>query len=116
MLSNLFHRDAENMIWEMYDHVFQGNKGYAKYRFGFISKVPDFKGQKVLISGFCFFKFQNKKIKEYSESVNGGLAMVQLGVNPLKIEKVFYKWLKRSLDSDVRLQKISNYLNTFNRS
>ena len=32
-------------------------------------------------------KIKNEFIKNYSEAVNGGLAMVQLGVNPLKMEK-----------------------------
>ena len=107
MLSNYFHRDGENFFWEMYDHSFQKDLGYVKYRFGFTSKMPDYKGQKVVIPGMGCFEIKNNLIKNYSESVNGGLAMVQLGVNPLRMEKIFLKWLKRSFKDDP-------YLNKFN--
>ena len=112
MISDYFHRDAESLFWDMYDHALQDGRGYAKYRFRFISKIPQFKGKEVIVPGFAFFKLKNGMIEEYSESVNGGLAMVQLGVNPLKIEKVFVKWLKRSLDEDKELKSLSNKISS----
>ena len=39
MLNNYFHRDGKNFYWEMYDHVFVNNIGYAKYRFSFTFSV-----------------------------------------------------------------------------
>ena len=104
MLSNYFHRDGEKFFWEMYDHAIENELGYAKYRFGFTSKIPEYKGKKVSIPGIGFFKFKDGLIKNYSESVNGGLAMVQLGINPIKMEKVFIKWLKRSFQEDPNLK------------
>ena len=56
----------------------------------------NFKGRKVVILGIGCFEFEDSLIKNYIEAVNGGLTMVQLGVNPLRMEKVFLKWLKRS--------------------
>ena len=106
MLSDYFHRDCEDFFWEMYDHALENNLGYVKYRFSFISKIPDYKGRKVVIPGIGCFEFENEFIKNYSEAVNGGLAMVQLGVNPLKMEKVFLKWLKRSFNDDPNLSEI----------
>lgn len=106
MLSDYFHRDGENFFWEMYDHALENNLGYVKYRFSFISKIPDYKGRKVIIPGISCFEFKDSLIKNYSEAVNGGLAMVQLGVNPLRMEKVFLKWLKRSFDDDPNLLEI----------
>ena len=41
MLSNYFHRDGEDFFWEMYDHALENNLGYVKYRFSFISKIPN---------------------------------------------------------------------------
>ena len=103
MLSDYFHRDGEDFLWEMYDHALENNIGYVKYRFSFVSKIPDYKGRKVIIPGIGCFKFENNFIKNYSEAVNGGLAMIQLGVNPLRMEKVFIKWLKRSFNDDPNL-------------
>ena len=103
MLTNYFYRDAKNFYWKMHDHVFRDNMGYAKYRFSFTSKVPKFSGKKVVISGMSFFRLKFGAIAEYSESVNGGIAMVQLGVRPEKMEKVFINWYKRLLEDDPNL-------------
>ena len=51
MLSDYFHRDGKDFFWEMYDHSLENNLGYVKYRFSFISKIPDYKGRKVVIPG-----------------------------------------------------------------
>ena len=105
MRNNYFHRDAKNFYWEMTDHIFRDNIGYAKYMFTFTSKIPEYLGKKVVVSGISFFRFKFNSIVEYSESVNGGIAMVQLGVNPEKMQKVFLKWFKRSLENDFKLKR-----------
>ena len=108
MIDNFFYRDAKNFYWEMYDHIYKDNIGYAKYRFSFISIIPDYYGKKVVLSGISFFRFEYDKIIEYSECVNGGIAMVQLGVKPEKMEKVFLKWFKQALDNDDKLMQLNN--------
>ena len=70
----------------------------------FTSKIPEYLGKKVVVSGISFFRFKSNSIVEYSESVNGGIAMVQLGVKPEKMQKVFLKWFKRSLENDFNLR------------
>ena len=72
--------------------------------FTFTSKIPEYLGKKVIVSGISFFRFKLNSIVEYSESVNGGIAMVQLGVKPEKMQKVFLKWFKRSLEDDLKLR------------
>ena len=104
MLNNYFHRDAKNFFWKMSDHIFREDIGYAKYMFTFTSKIPEYLGKKVVVSGISFFRFKFNSIVEYSESVNGVIAMVQLGVKPEKMQKVFLKWFKRSLEDDSNLR------------
>ena len=87
--------DSENL-----SNLFSEDGCYHDYIYG------DFKGRKVIIPGISCFEFKDSLIKNYSEAVNGGLAMVQLGVNPLRMEKVFLKWLKRSFDDDPNLLEI----------
>ena len=72
--------------------------------FAFTSKIPEYLGKKVVVSGISFFRFKSNLIVEYSESVNGGIAMVQLGVKPEKMQKVFLKWFKLSLEDDLNLR------------
>jgi hypothetical protein len=92
MLVNLFHRDATNYDWRMFDPVFNGETGYAWSLSKFVSTVPEFKGKEVVIDGMSRFVLKDGLIAEYRESVNGGVAMVQLGVAAPRIEKVLRRW------------------------
>jgi ketosteroid isomerase-like protein len=92
MLVNLFHRDAAAYDWRMYDPVVNGGIGYAWSLSKFTSTIPQFKGKDVVIDGMSRFVLKDGLIAEYRESVNGGVAMVQLGVEAPRIEKVLKRW------------------------
>lgn len=92
MMQDLFHRDAADYRWEMFDPVCNGDLGYAWSLSSFTSTVPDFAGQRVVIDGISRFVLRGSRIAEYHESVNGGVAMAQLGVAPERMAKVFRKW------------------------
>ncbi|MFL9500671.1 nuclear transport factor 2 family protein [Rhodopseudomonas palustris] len=92
MMQDLFHRDAADYRWEMFDPVCNGDLGYAWSLSSFTSSVPDFAGQRVVIDGISRFVLRGALIAEYHESVNGGVAMAQLGVAPERMAKVFRKW------------------------
>jgi hypothetical protein len=72
--------------------VFDGVMGYAWSLSSFTSKIPQFKGQHVVIDGMSRFLMRDGLIAEYRESVNGGVAMAQLGVEPDRMSKVFRRW------------------------
>lgn len=92
MMQDLFHRDAADYRWEMFDPVFDGETGYAWSLSSFTSKIEQFKGQPVVIDGMSRFIVRDDLIAEYRESVNGGVAMAQLGVEPERMTKVFRRW------------------------
>jgi ketosteroid isomerase-like protein len=92
MMQNLFHRDADDYRWEMFDPVFDGSQGYAWSLSSFTSTIPQFKGRRVVIDGMSRFLVRDGLVAEYRESVNGGVAMAQLGVEPARMEKVFRRW------------------------
>jgi ketosteroid isomerase-like protein len=92
MMQDLFHRDAADYRWEMFDPVLSGERGYAWSLSSFTSKIPEFKGQPVVIDGISRFRLRDGLIAEYRESVNGGVAMAQLGVAPERMAKVFKRW------------------------
>ena len=92
MMQDLFHRDAADYRWEMFDPVFDGTMGYAWSLSSFTSKIPQFKGQLVVIDGMSRFTVRGGLIAEYRELVNGGVAMAQLGVEPDRMTKVFKRW------------------------
>jgi SnoaL-like domain len=92
MMQNLFHRDAAEYRWEMFDPVFDGEMGYAWSLSSFTSKIPQFEGKRVVIDGMSRFMVRDGLIAEYRESVNGGVAMTQLGVESDRMTKVFKRW------------------------
>ncbi len=94
MLEGLFHRDAGDYRWEMFDPVFDGRIGYVWSLSSFTSKVPDFAGKRVVIDGMSRFEIKDGLVADYRESVNGGVAMVQLGVAAGRIERVLQRWAK----------------------
>jgi ketosteroid isomerase-like protein len=92
MMQNLFHRDAADYRWEMFDPVFDGEKGYAWSLSSFTSKIQQFEAKRVVIDGMSRFIVRDGLVAEYRESVNGGVAMAQLGVEPDRMAKVFKRW------------------------
>src|SRR3954469_6470312 len=89
MMQDLFHRDATDYRWEMFDPVFDGVMGYAWSLSSFTSTIPQYQGRRVVIDGMSRFIVRGGLIAEYRESVNGGVAMAQLGVAPERMTKVF---------------------------
>ena len=99
MLVDLFRRDAgPDYRWEMFDPVIQGDLGYAWSLSSFTSQVTEFAGKFVVIDGMSRFELQGGLIADYRESVNGGVAMVQLGVAAPRIEKVLQRWSRQLVD------------------
>jgi SnoaL-like domain len=93
MLTGLFRRDADkDYRWEFFDPVLNGDLGYAWSLSSFTSLVPEFKGKSVVIDGMSQFRLRDGLIAEYRESVNGGAAMAQLGVEPPRMAKVMTRW------------------------
>ncbi len=70
----------------------RARQGYAWSLSSFTSKIPQFEGRRVVIDGISRFILRDGLIAEYRESVNGGVAMVQLGVEPDRMAKVFRRW------------------------
>jgi ketosteroid isomerase-like protein len=98
MLTDLFRRDAgPDYRWEMFDPVCGGDIGYAWSLSSFTSSVPEFAGRRVVIDGTSRFRLHDGLIAEYFESVNGCVAMAQLGVAPERMAKVARKWADRLL-------------------
>jgi len=67
MMENLFHRDAADYRWEMFDPVFDGRQGYAWSLSSFVSKIPQFAGRRVVIDGISRFIMRDGLIAEYRE-------------------------------------------------
>jgi ketosteroid isomerase-like protein len=99
MLTGLFRRDAgPDYRWQMFDPVCRGDLGYAWSLSSFSSTIPEFAGQRVVIDGMSRFELRDGLISDYRESVNGGVAMAQLGVEPARIAKVLARWGRQLIE------------------
>jgi ketosteroid isomerase-like protein len=98
MLEDLFHRDARDYRWEMFEPALAGDTGYARWLFSYTSIMPDFAGRRVAVEGMSQFLLRDGAIAEYREAVNGGVAMVQLGVDAARIEKRLKRWAEELLE------------------
>jgi hypothetical protein len=96
MMQNIFHRDAgPDYRWEMFDPVCTGDMGYAWSLSSFTTTIAEFAGNKVLIDGMSRFVLRDGLISAYYESVNGCVAMSQLGVGAERMAKVAARWSGR---------------------
>ena len=92
-----FHVGGEAFLWEFADAADAGDLAYASYVFSYRSKEPESAGRLVVFEGIARFRLRDGLIAEYFESVNGCVAMAQLGVAPERMAKVARKWADRLL-------------------
>lgn len=79
MIDNHFRRDAEDFIWQMYEPAMSDGIGYARYRFGYTSKIAGRTGTRVVFTGMGRFRLEDGLITHYTEIFDPGIGMTQLG-------------------------------------
>jgi len=96
MLENHFWRDADAFFWNMRDAVFDGRQGYARWRFGYTSRLPESDGRDVAFEGMGRFEIADGLIRRYDEVFDAGMALVQLGMPAGRIAKILARLAGRS--------------------
>ena len=94
MLTDHFHAACRDYDWRFFDEAVTGDTGYARSLSRFVSTMKEFEGKEVVIDGMSRFRLRDGLIAEYWESVNAGVAHVQLGVEPARSAKVFARWAR----------------------
>ncbi len=92
MLENHFWRDAEAFFWDMRDALCDGRQGYARWRFGYTSRLPESAGRKVAFDGMSRFEIEDGLIRRYDEVFDSGIAFVQLGMPGERIAKILARF------------------------
>ncbi|HEX7927065.1 MAG TPA: nuclear transport factor 2 family protein [bacterium] len=101
MLEERFYRDAEKFRWDFLQPVSDSKVGYAEWGFSYTSKMAHNKGKRVAFAGMSKFDLQGGLISHYGEMFQGGVAFVQLGVEPARMEKVFKRWTDAQLTQPI---------------
>jgi hypothetical protein len=95
MLESHFWRDAEGFFWNMRDPLCDGRQGYARWRFGYTSRLPESAGREVAFEGMSRFEIEDGLIRRYEEVFDAGIAFVQLGMPADRILKILERLAHR---------------------
>ena len=87
MIDHYFQRDGEDFLWRMYEPVFAGGIGYARYMFGYTSRIAGHDGRRVVFAGMSQFRVENGLISKYTENFDAGVGTAQLGFEADRIAK-----------------------------
>ena len=96
MLENHFWRDGEAFFWDMRDALCDGRQGYARWRFGYTSRLADSAGREVAFEGMSRFEIEDGLIRRYDEVFDSGIALFRLGMPGKRIFKILGRFAERS--------------------
>ena len=86
-----FHDTGRDYRWDFEEPVDDGTTGYARFRFSFASRLPECEGRPVVFEGISCFRFAGALIAHYREAFDRGVALVQLGFPPERINRILEK-------------------------
>ena len=92
MVENLFHANARDFSWTLTDALSDGNLGYTRYAFSYISKIPGSAGTRVFFSGISQVRLKDGLISRYDEVFDRGIALAQMNFAPERIAKSLARW------------------------
>ena len=94
MITELFHHDASDFVWQVSDACSDGRMGYARYRFTYVSKILGSEGRRVGFAGISCYALEEGRIRRYSEFFDRAPVLVQLGFGDERILKSIKRWVK----------------------
>ena len=100
MIENYFHRDSENLVWDMHAPVEAGSVGYARYVFSYDSKLPDALGKRAVFEGVSICRLRDGLIEEYREVAHSISGLQQLGFESKRLIKLLARESKEFLVRD----------------
>ena len=100
MVEHFFHRDAQNLLWDVHDPVVSGETGYARYIFSFESKLPETLGRRAIFEGVAICKLRDGRIQSYRDVANTAPGLACLGFPPERLAKILDREAKALLARD----------------
>jgi hypothetical protein len=104
-----FHDTGANYLWEFVDPLGGSDIGYARFRFSYLSLLPECRGQPVYFAGISFFLLRDGLIAHYREAFDRGVALVQLGFPAERIRRI----LERAAATQNRAPEAQRHLARF---
>lgn len=88
MMSDLWHRDGGDFVWEMRDPIGDGDRVYVNWLFSFTSRKAETAGRRAVMRGASLFAFEGGLIAAYREWCDGGATLIGLGVPATVVGRV----------------------------
>ena len=88
MVSDYFHRDARDFIWDIHAPVSDGQTGYARYVFSYDSRLVGAEGRRALFEGVSICQLRYGLLASYHEVANTAPGLAMLGFEPARLSKV----------------------------
>lgn len=88
MVSDYFHRDACNFIWDIHHPVSDGQLGYARYVFSYDGRIAGAEGRRALFEGVSICELRDGLLLSYHEVANAAPGLAMLGFAPERLTKV----------------------------
>jgi len=92
MVRKLFHRDARDFEWKLFDAVSDGRLGYARYEFSYVSRMPGSEGRRVGFSGISCCELEGELLRRYGEVFERAPVLARLGFSDERILKSVKRW------------------------
>src|SRR5437763_14740523 len=86
-----FHDTGGDYRWDFFDPVYDGTTGYARFRFSYVSRLPEAAARPVSFEGISRFRLRDGLIERYDEAFDRGVALVQLGFPAERIRRILEK-------------------------
>lgn len=91
LIEQYFHRDGQDFIWDLHDPVSDGEMGYVRYVFSYVSKLEGSEGKRAMFEGVCICRMKNGLLSEYREVANSGTGLQLIGFPPERLAKFLAK-------------------------
>ena len=88
MVSDYFHRDASDFIWDIHAPVSDGRTGYARYVFSYDSRLAGAQGRRALFEGVSICQLRDGLLESYHEVANATPGLAMLGFEAPRLRKL----------------------------
>ena len=88
MINEQFYEYADDFRWDMIDPVREGDMIYARCVFSYVSHMPGAAKPRIVMESVSMLKLKDGLIGAYTEVVNNGPALVELGLSPEHVVKI----------------------------
>lgn len=90
-----FYAGGARFKWEFFDHLSDGERGYARYRFSYDSKSKEAPGTRVAFDGMSHVVLAGGLIRRYEEVFDRGMALAQQSYDPVRLVRIGQKYAAR---------------------